>query len=99
MVIQMMSGGKLLVEVVIQVQSMVLGPTGIQKDRSLDRQMRQRRMLSWMTSLAGDEEMGYTLTRGVLVFGAHRLGQCILTLLWYCCLLCSCSSSACCCCR
>lgn len=58
MAFQMAFVYKLLAEVVNQVQSMVSGPTEIQKDRSLDKQRLQSWMLSWMTNLVGDEEMG-----------------------------------------
>lgn len=58
MAFQMVFVYKLLAEVVNQVQSMVSGPTESQKDRSLDKQRLQSWMLSWMTNLVDDEEMG-----------------------------------------
>ena len=62
MALQMMFVYKLLAEVVNQVQSMVSGPTEIQRDHSLDKQRLQSWTLSWMTSLVDDEEMDYMPT-------------------------------------
>lgn len=63
MAVPIMSVDRLLVEVVVQAQSMVSDPSEIQMDRSLGKLKRQRRMSSLMTSLVGDEEMGYMLTK------------------------------------